>query len=63
MMRLGSAAQMKDFGFRLVSAMKRLIAALESTIEWNTPRFGHRLVCLAKKPSIAFSHEHDVGTK
>jgi hypothetical protein len=29
----------------------------------KTPRFSRRRESLAKKPSIAFSHEHEVGVK
>src|SRR5450631_305103 len=43
--------------------MKRLIEAWRSKIEWNTPRFNRRLVSVAKNPSTAFSHEHEVGVK
>src|SRR3546814_5874774 len=59
----GSAVQMKGFGSMFCSATKRLMAAWRSTSEWNVPRFRRRLVSLAKKPSMALSHEHEVGVK
>ena len=39
------------------------MAACRSTTEWKAPFFRRRRVSLAKKPSTALSHEHDVGTK
>lgn len=62
-MRSGSAVQTKDFRSVLWSAMKRLMAAYRSTTERKTPRLRRRLLSRAKKPSTAFSHEHEVGTK
>jgi hypothetical protein len=38
-------------------------AACRLTRDVNTPRLRRRLVSLAKKPSTAFSHEHEVGVK
>src|SRR5665647_815575 len=60
---LGSAVQVKGLGLSLCSATKRLMAVWRSMTEWKTPRFRRRLVSLAKKPSTALSHEHDVGVK
>src|SRR5512132_3312110 len=37
------------------------MAAWRSATERKTPRFSRRRESLAKKPSIAFSHEHEVG--
>ena len=62
-MRLGSAVQTNGLGSWLWASMKRLIAACRSTIERNTPRLSRRRVSLAKKVSMAFSHEHEVGVK
>lgn len=62
-MRLGSAVQTKGLGSWLVSVTKRLMAACRSATELNTPRLSRRLESLAKKPSTAFSHEHEVGVK
>ena len=44
-------------------SMKRLIACWRATSEGKVPRFRRRRVNLAKKPSTAFSHEHEVGVK
>jgi hypothetical protein len=63
MMRFGSAVQTKGLGSSLVSSMKRLMAAWRSATERNTPRLSRRLESLAKKPSTAFSQEHEVGVK
>ena len=59
----GLAVHVKGFGSALVSATKRLMAAWRSTTEWKTPRFNRRRLSLAKKPSTALSHEHEVGVK
>src|SRR4051812_20812576 len=59
----GSAVQEKGFGLSLVSATKRLMAAWSSTTHRKTPRFSRCLASLAKKPSTALSHEHEVGVK
>jgi hypothetical protein len=42
---------------------QQLIAACGSTTEQNTPRLSRRLVSLAKRPSVAFSHEQEVRVK
>ena len=47
----------------LCSATKRLMAVWRSMTEWKTPRFRRHLVGLAKKPSTALGHEHDVRVK
>jgi hypothetical protein len=60
---IGSAVQTKGFGCILCSFRKRLIEAWRSKIEWNTPGFNRRFVSVAKNPSTAFSHEHEVGVK
>ena len=59
----GSAVQVKGLGMWLVSSTKRLRAAWRSTIERKTPRFNRCFDSLAKKPSTAFSQEHEFGTK
>src|SRR5450432_1689837 len=59
----GSAVQTKGFGCILCSFKKRLIDACRSKIERKTPRFNRRLVSVAKNPSTALSHEHEVGVK
>ena len=41
----------------------RLMAAWRSTTHRKTPRFSRRLASLAKNPSTALSHEHEVGVK
>src|SRR6266478_5906881 len=63
MMASGSAAQMKGFGFSLVSWRKRLMAAWRSTMPLKTPRLSRCRVSLAKKPSTALSQEAEVGVK
>lgn len=40
-----------------------LMIARRSTTDWKTPYFGRRRVRFVKKPSMALSHEQDVGTK
>ena len=45
----------------LYSRTKRLMAAWRSTREWKIPCLSLRRVSLAKKPSTALSHEHEVG--
>ena len=63
-MSSGLAFQVKGFGLAaLYSRMKRLMAAWRSTTEWKTPFLSRRRVSLAKKPSTALSHEHEVGVK
>jgi hypothetical protein len=57
----GSAVQVKGVGSLFVSATNRLIAAWRSTTERKPPRFSRRLASLAKNPSTALSHEHEVG--
>jgi hypothetical protein len=44
----GSAFQTNGLGRLLCSAMKRLMAACRSTMEWKTPRFNRLRVSLAK---------------
>ena len=63
MISFGSACQMKGFGVWLCSLMERLMAAWRSTREWKTPCLSLRRVSLAKKPSTAFNHEHEMGVK
>ena len=64
MMASGSAFQMNGLGSSaLYSRTKRLMAAWRSTTEWKTPCLSLRRVSLAKKPSTALSHEHEVGVK
>ena len=58
----GSAVHVKGFGWALVSARKRLMAAWRSTTN-EKQRFKRRLDSLAKKPSTALSQEHEVGVK
>jgi hypothetical protein len=53
--------QVKGFGSALCSAMKRLIAACRSTIEWKLPRRMRRRVSAEKKVSTALSHEPEPG--
>ena len=43
--------------------MKRLMVAWRSTTDRKTPRFNRRFASLAKNPSTALSHEHEVGVK
>ena len=63
-MSSGLARQMKGFASQtLYSPTKRLIAAWRSPTEWKTPCLSRRLVSLAKKPSTAFNHEHEIGVK
>jgi hypothetical protein len=62
-MRFGRAVQTKGLGSALVSAMKRSIVAWSSATDRNTPRLRRRLVSLAKKPSMALSHDAEVGVK
>ena len=59
----GSAVHVNGLGSWFVSATKRLMVAWRSTTHRKTPRFSRRLVSLAKKPSTALSHEHEVGVK
>ena len=64
MMSSGSAIQTKGFAsVRLCSSMKRWMASRSSPTERNTPCLSRRRVSLAKKPSTALSHEHEVGVK
>jgi hypothetical protein len=49
--------------FLVCSSRKRLIAAWRWTTEWKTPRLRRRFDSLAKKPSTALGHEHEVGVK
>ena len=39
------------------------MVAWRSTTHRKTPRFSRRLASLAKNPSTALSHEHEVGVK
>ena len=39
------------------------MAAYKSVIERKMPRFSRRFVSVAKNPSTALIHEHDVGVK
>ena len=60
----GLAFHAKGLGVEaLYSRMKRLMADWRSTTEWKTPYFSRLRVSLAKKPSTALSHEHEVGVK
>src|SRR6476619_7567500 len=59
----GSAVHVNGLGSWFVSATKRLMAAWRSTTHRKTPRFSRRLASLAKNPSTALSHEHEVGVK
>src|ERR1700736_4530528 len=61
--RLGSAVHTKGLGSELVSARKRVMAALRSATDRNTPRRRRRRVSLAKKPSTALSQDAEVGVK
>ena len=64
MMSSGCAFQMNGCGLAaLYSRTKRLMAAWRSTREWKIPCLSLRRVSLAKKPSTALSHEHEVGVK
>src|SRR3954453_6866439 len=63
MMPSGSAVQTKGLGSELCCSRYRLIAACSSTSEAKLPRLSRRLVKVAKKPSTAFSQEHEVGVK
>jgi hypothetical protein len=63
MILLGYLAQVKGFGFALVSSRKRWMASLSSRRERNTPRLRRFLVSFAKKLSTALSQEADVGVK
>src|SRR3979490_2098081 len=63
MILFGSLVQINGFGFALLWSRKRWMASLRSGRERNTPRLSRFLVSLAKKPSIALSHEADVGVK
>ena len=63
MIALGSAFQVKGLGAWLWCSMKRLMASWSATREGKVPRFRRRRLSLAKKPSTAFSHEHEVGVK
>ena len=54
---------MKGLGSLLVWATKRLMVAWRSTTHRKTPRFSRCLASLAKNPSTALSHEHEVGVK
>ncbi len=63
MIAFGSAFQTKGFGFALCVSMKELIACWRSTRELKAPCFSRLRVSLAKKPSTAFSQEHEVGVK
>lgn len=53
----------EGLGLAFCSATKRLMAACRSTSEWNVPRLRPHFESLAKKPSTALSHEHEVGVK
>ena len=59
----GSAVHVNGLGSWFVSATKRLMVAWRSTTHRKTPRFSLRLASLAKNPSTALSHEHEVGVK
>src|SRR6476619_5132754 len=59
----GSAVHVNGLGSWFVSATKRLMVAWRSTTHRKTPRFSRRLASLAKNPSTALSHEHEVGVK
>src|SRR5262249_16279377 len=63
--RMASAdlVQTNGLGLSLVSAMKRVIAALSSTIEVKTPRLRRCRVSVAKRPSTALAQEQEVGVK
>ena len=64
MMSSGLALHTKGFeSASFYSRMKRLMAAWRPTTEWNTLFFTRRRVSLAKKPSTALSHEHEVRVK
>jgi hypothetical protein len=56
----GFLVQRKGRGSALAS--KRLMAACKTTSE-KAPRFRHSLVSLAQKPSMALSHDVEVGVK
>ena len=60
MILLGSAVHTKGFGWLLVSATNRLMAALRDR---KTPRLSRRRESFAKKPSTALSQDADVGVK
>ena len=47
----------------MLVATKRLMVAWRSITHRKTPRFSRCLASLAKNPSIALSHEHEVGVK
>ena len=55
--------QTNGLGAPLASAMKRLMAACNSTIEVKTPRLSRCRVSLANHPSTALAQEHEVGVK
>jgi hypothetical protein len=59
----GSAVHLKGLDSTLCSSRNRLMAAWRSPTDLKTPCFNRRLVRMAKKPSIALSHEHEVGLK
>ncbi|MFT7027551.1 MAG: hypothetical protein ACJAVS_001782 [Paracoccaceae bacterium] len=64
MMASGSARQTNGLALSLLrSAAKLLMAVWRSTTEQNTPRLRRRRVSVAKKPSMAVSHEPEVGVK
>src|SRR5262245_5421280 len=63
MILAGSAVQRNGLGSALCSSRNRLMAAWRSASERKTPRISRRLASLAKKPSTALSHEHEVGVK
>jgi hypothetical protein len=63
MMPSGPAVQPKGFGSRLVSAIKRLMAAWRSAVPLNAPRLGRRRVSSAKSPSAALIQDAQVGVE
>ena len=59
----GFAVQRSGLGSAFVSAMYRLMAACNSTIEWKLPRRIRLRVSLKKNVSTRFSHEPGGGVK
>ena len=60
---MGSAIQTKGLGSEFVSAMKRSIAALRSSTDWNTPRIGNLLKLysvVAKQANVGVFHRFAV---
>ena len=62
-MLAAEAVHLKALGSSLACSIYRSMAATRSSTDRNTPRLRVCRVSLEKKPSTAFSQEHEVGVK